>query len=188
MVRPDREPLAGRVEVDEAYVGGRETGRTGRGAVTNKSIVTCAAERDADGIGRIRMAVVQNASGPELHGFVKWNVEEGSVALTDGWLGYSGLGEIGYEHIATAVAGSGLKAHDVLPAPHLVFALLKRWALGTYHGSMSAKHLQWYLEEFTFRFNRRSARSITHRFQRLFEGAVRQRCRTYREIVQPVPA
>lgn len=187
MVRPDRERLMGHVEVDETYIGGRDTGQHGRGAIAHKSIVACAAEREVRRIGRIRLSPVQDASAPELRQFITVNVEEGSVAITDGWASYRSLADIGYEHQATALNGSGLQAHTVLPATHRVFSLVKRWILGTYHGSVSAKHLPWYLQEFVFRFNRRFARTVTHRFQRLFEGAVRQKCRIYREIVHGVP-
>jgi len=186
MVRPDRERLAGEVEVDEGYVGGAAHGKRGRGA-ENKTLIVCAAEREPGGIGRIRLDVAANASLVELRRFVTESVAAGSRVHTDGWSGYSDLGTLGYDHVVTAVSGSGQKAHTIFPCVHRVLSLAKRVILGTYHGSVSEKHLAAYLQEYTFRFNRRRAKSATLVFQRLVEGVVSRKCFTYRQIVGGYP-
>ena len=182
MLVPDRKPLSGEVEVDETYIGGPAQGPAGRGA-DNKTILACAVEKDGAGTGRVRLGVIQNASKEKLSAFIQGQVEPGTTAHTDGWRGYSDLERSGYRHILTVIDGSGLKAHVLLPRVHRVFSLLKRWILGTHQGSVSCKHLPTYLEEFTFRFNRRNAKSRTLLFQRLTEEIVRNTCRPYWQII-----
>ena len=182
MVVPDREPLTGEVEVDETYIGGPEKGPRGRGA-EGKTILACAVEMRETSAGRVRLAVIENASKEKLNAFLLGRVEAGSTTHTDGWRVYGDLERSGYRHILTVVDGSGLEAHELLPCVHRVFSLLKRWILGTHQGSVSSKHLPAYLEEFTFRFNRRKAKARTLLFQRLAEGVVRQVCRPYWQIV-----
>lgn len=172
MVRSERERLAGRVEVDETMVGGiQRGGKRGRGAV--KSVVAIAVEVfEPKGFGRLRMRHVPNAAGASLLPFVRDTVNPGSVVLTDGWRGYNALAEDGYLHQATSLASSPDPAHVALPGVHRVASLLKRWLLGTHQGSVTSDHLQSYLEEFTFRFNRRTSRSRGLVFRRLLEQAV----------------
>ena len=158
MVRPDRDRLTGEVEVDEAYVGGEETGVRGRQTKT-KSIVLIAVEVRGDRHGRIRLRHVPDVSGKSLAGFVKDAVERDSVVKTDGWSGYSGLTTHHYAHQVTTISSSGEPAVVVMPNVHLVVGLLKRWLLGTFHGGVSREHLGYYLDEFTFRYNRRTARA-----------------------------
>jgi transposase-like protein len=170
MVRPDRDRLSGRVEVDETYIGGDEEGVRGRETFT-KLLVAVAAEEDGDGIGRIRLAPIPDASGLSLVGFVEQSVEPGSVVHTDGWEGYRGLTAKGYQHEVTNISRSGKLAHEVMPRVHRVASLLKRWLLGTHHGAVRPPHLDYYLDEFTFRFNRRTSRSRGKLFYRLVQQA-----------------
>jgi transposase-like protein len=172
MVRAERERLSGEVEVDEAYVGGVEHGgRRGRG--TSKCIVVIAVElRHPQGFGRVRMRHVSDVSAASLLPFVCDAVASGTVVLTDGWGGYNGLTKHGYERQKIVVSSSGDPAHVSLPGVHRVASLFKRWILGTHQGAITADHLQSYLEEFTFRFNRRTSRSRGLVFRRLLEQAV----------------
>jgi transposase-like protein len=171
MVRSERERLSGRVEVDETMVGGvQHGGKPGRGAV--KSVVVIAVEvLEPKGFGRLRMRHVPNASGASLVPFVCETVNPGSIVHTDGWSGYSGLADHGYLRAVTPLASSPNRAHVALPGVHRVASLLKRWLLGTHQGSVTPDHLQSYLEEFTFRFNRRTSRSRGLVFRRLLELA-----------------
>jgi transposase-like protein len=187
MVRPDREPLAAHIEVDETYVGGPRPGRPGRGAA-GKTKVAGAVESGrgkARGrrLGRLRLAVVPDVSARSLEGFLATAVARPATVATDGWSGYGGLAAAGYAHEPVNLATSWGDASLRLPAIHLVFGLAKRWLLGTHHGAVSKKHLAAYLDEFTFRFNRRTARSISHRFARLVEHAVQIQPSTYRALV-----
>ena len=175
MVRPGRERLSGRVEVDESYVGGLEEGAHGR-QTAKKAIVAIAAEEDGKGTGRIRMRRIANASAKELHAFVEDMVEPGSLVHTDGWEGYSGLRKKGYKHKVTPVKDR--KASKILPRVHKAASLLKRWLMGTHQGAVSREHLDYYLDEFTFRFNRRTSRYRGKLFYRLLQNAV---------VVEPAP-
>jgi len=183
MVRPDREPLAGRVEADETYVGGPRPGKRGRGAA-GKTLVAGAVEAgETEGrrLGRLRLAVVPDASAASLEGFLGAAVATPTAVATDGWSGYAGLAAEGYAHepVDPGAPDAALR----LPGIHLVFGLVKRWLLGTHHGAVSKKHLPAYLDEYVFRFNRRTAKRISHGFARLVEQAVRTRPVTYRAIV-----
>jgi transposase-like protein len=171
MVRPGRERLSGKVEVDETYVGGEEEGVHGR-ETTSKSLVAIAAEEDGKGIGRIRLGAVADASGRSLIPFIEETVEPGSVVHTDGWSGYGELTNKGYQHEVTNIKGSGMLGHEVMPRVHRVASLLKRWLLGTHQGSVRPQHLDYYLDEFTFRFNRRTSRKRGKLFYRLVQQAV----------------
>jgi transposase-like protein len=153
MVREGRERLRGTVEVDEAYIGGARSGKGGRGAY-GKVLVAGAVEVRGQKMGRIRLGVVRGASADQLVGFVKAMVEEGSTVVTDAWKGYASLGRGGYQHEAQ-LEGTPERAPEILPHIHLIFSNLKTWLLGTHHGSVRKQHLQAYLNEFTFRFNRR---------------------------------
>jgi transposase-like protein len=183
MVRPGRERLRGRVEVDETQVGTEEEGSSDD-PVELKVLVVIAAEEDGRGIGRIRMARVPEASRAALHAFVQQSVEPGSVVHTDGLLAYRGLDRLGYEHEVTVLQGQEKDAAvRLLPRVHRVASLLKRWLLGTHQGAVSPKHLDYYLDEFTFRFNRRTSRSRGKLFYRLLQQAVQVEPAPYRMIV-----
>jgi transposase-like protein len=171
MVRPGRDRLSGLVEVDETYVGGDAEGPRGRGAL-KKSIVVIAAEEKTNGIGRVRMRRISDASGKSLMGFVKDVVTEGATIRTDGWKGYTHLKQNGYKHHVVKISRSEEVASKLLPHVHRVASLLKRWLLGTHQGMIGDKHLEYYLDEFTFRFNRRTSKSRGKLFHRLIQQAV----------------
>jgi transposase-like protein len=172
MVRSEREQLSGIVEVDESLVGGVDHGgKRGRGA--DKAIVVIAVEiKEPKGFGRVRMRHIPDASGDQLLAFVTDIVASGSTIQTDGWGGYNDLQQKGYVHQKTVLSSSDDPAHVSMPGVHRIASLLKRWILGTHQGSVSVEHLQSYLEEFTFRFNRRTSRSRGLVFRRLLEQAV----------------
>lgn len=177
MVRPGRDRLTGRIEVDETYIGGLEEGVRGR-QTEKKALVLVAAQEDGNGIGRIRLGHVADASAASLHAFIEDSVEPGSTVHTDDWTGYQGLDAKGYEHVATSIKKSDKAAHELLPRVHKVASLLKRWLLGTHQGAISHEHLDSYLNEFVFRFNRRTSVHRGKLFLRLVEQAV---------IVPPLP-
>jgi transposase-like protein len=186
MVRPGRDRLRGRVEVDETFIGGREQA-PGRGAVS-KSLVAIAAEENDAGIGRIRLACIPAASREVLGGFVAGAVEPGSTIHTDGWAGYDLLASQGYRHEASKLKGKPLGAAVVLlPRVHRVASLLQRWLLGTHQGAVSGEHLGYYLDEFTFRFNRRTARSRGKLFYRMVQQALQVGPRPYKALVNHNP-
>lgn len=177
MVRPGRDLLNGRVEVDECYVGGLEEGLPGR-LNLKKVLVVVAAQEDGPGIGRIRMRQIVNASAECLIPFVRESVEVNSIIHTDGWAGYQPLAANGYHHDVTILKGKKQTPSQLMPRVHRVIALLKRWLLGTHQGAVSPKHLDYYLDEFTFRFNRRKSKSRGKLFFRLVQQAV---------AVEPIP-
>lgn len=169
MVRPGRDPLAGDVEVDEVYIGGERPGKRGRGAA-GKALVLIAAQADGARIGRIRMARVANASQRVLTQAVLGMVELKAQVLTDGWQGYGRLTHAGYDH--QIVRADALVGDNLLPRANRVAALLKRWLLGTHQGAVAHSHLDYYLDEFVFRFNRRRSRFRGLLFYRLIEQAL----------------
>jgi len=169
MVRPGRDRLSGTVEVDEVYVGGERPGKRGRGAA-GKALVLIAAQVDGGKIGRIRLARVADASTAALVPATTAAVSPGSQVLTDGWSGYATLQAKGYRH--AVVRDSAVVGANLLPRANRVAALLQRWLLGTHQGAVAAAHLDYYLDEFTFRFNRRTSGSRGLLFQRLVEQAL----------------
>lgn len=175
LVRPGRDRLAGTVEVDESYIGGSEPWRGGRYR-GKKALVGIAVEiRNPRGIGRCRMCTLADLSSDSLHPFVADNVELGSRVITDGWDGYRGLDELGYVHERRNQRAALARGQDIatmLPGAHRVASLAKRWLLGTHHGAADHTHLDNYLDEFVFRFNRRTSRSRGMLFYRLMELAV----------------
>src|SRR4051794_36250526 len=187
MVRPDREPPAGRVEADETHVGGPRPGERGRGAA-GKALVGGAVEAgrgEARGrrLGRLRLAVLPDASAASLDAFLAAHVAGPATVATDGWRGYLGLPAEGYDHEPIDLGATRGDAALRPPGIHLVFSLAKRWLLGTHHGAVSEKHLPAYPDEYVFRFNRRTATLVSHGFARLIEQAVKTRPTTYREII-----
>ncbi len=183
MVRPDRERLNGHVEVDEAYVGGVEGKVYGRETAT-KSIVAIAVEiENPKGFGRIRLQRVPDVSKDSLIPFIEAAVEPGATVHTDGWQAYWTVPEHGYTHERTVMRQQDDPAHVVMPGVHRVASLLQRWLLGTYQGRVSPEHLDAYLNEFTFRFNRRRSRRRGLLFYRLLEQAIATDPVTYRSLV-----
>lgn len=177
MVRPGRDRLTGTVEVDETYVGGLEEGVRGR-QTDRKSLVAIAAQEDGAGIGRIRMKIIPDASADSLMPFLEETVEPGSTVHTDGWSGYQAVKSKGYAHRVTVLKGNTESPSTLMPRVHRIASLLKRWILGTHQGAISHEHLAYYLDEFTFRFNRRRSRNRGKLFFRLVQQAV---------IVEPAP-
>jgi len=172
MVRPDRDKISGTVEIDETYVGGERPGKRGRGAA-NKALVVIAVEdkggETGKGIGRIRLKHVPDASAKSLCEFITTHVSCGSLIRTDGWDGYNTIHNKGYEHCVVGTNG--------IVIAHRIAALLKRWLLSTYQGAAQPTHLSYYLDEYTFRFNRRTSASRGKLFYRLMQQAA---------ITQPV--
>ena len=176
--------LTGRVEVDECYVGGPEEGLAGRLNV-EKALVVVAAEEDGAGIGRIRLRQIVDASAESLIPFVRESVLTGSTVHTDGWLGYLPLRNSDYKHEVTYLKGNTKAASELLPRVHLVISHLKRWMMGTHQGAISHKHLGYYLDEFTFRFNRRRSKSRGKLFFRLAQQALAVDPVTLDQILHP---
>lgn len=183
MVRPGRDRLTGRVEVDETYIGGEKPGPRGRGA-NRKMLVVIAAQESGRGIGRIRMRHITNPSRAILRDFIEASVEPGTTVHTDGWSGYRGLQDRGYQHEVTMLNRASEPASTLLPRVHRVASLLQRWLLGTHQGAVSPRHLEYYLDEFTFRFNRRTSRHRGKLFCRLIQNAVDVEPAPYRELVR----
>ena len=182
MVRPGRDQLIGDVEIDETYVGGKGTKVRGRGA-RRKTIVAIASEVRGRGPGRIRMAKIPDLSAPSLRQFVRNNVQRGARLRTDAWSGYKGIEVMGYEHIVNNISDSGDPAHVFMPRVHRVASLFDRWWLGTHQGAIRPSHLDYYLDEFTFRFNRRKSKARGLLFYRLMEQAVDCRPVTRKMII-----
>lgn len=177
MVRPGRDKLSGRIEVDEAYIGGiEEDGKRGRGS-ENKTLIVIAIEVQDNKMGRVRLATAKDASAESLESFIKNNIQPGSTIITDGWSSYSKINKSGYQH--EVILSKNIEKDKQLPHVHLIVSLLKRWLLGTLQGAVAEEYLQYYLDEFTFRFNRRNSKSRGLLFYRLLQQAV---------VTQPVPA
>ena len=181
MVVPNRSKLSGTVEVDETYIGGETAGKRGRGT-ENKVLVAVAVELDDKKLGRARVSIIQDASKDSLHGFIKGNIEVGSKLVTDDWSGFSGIENEGF----TREIYNQSKAEsddEMLPHVHLIISLLKRWLLGTHQGAVEKKHLQAYLDEYVFRFNRRTSAKRGLLFYRLLENAMIVPPTTYRNLI-----
>lgn len=185
MIRPGRDRLSGSVEIDETVIGGPEPGRPGRGAL-GKTLVAVAVEREVRTFGRCRLQVIEDASAPVLRNVLLAHVEPGSTVITDGWPSYPPACSTDYVHEPLVVSGSGHEAHELLPAVHRVASLVKRWLEGTHQGGVQPAHLQAYLDEFAFRFNRRRSRARAMLFYRLLEQSVQATPRTYRSLVAGV--
>ncbi len=170
MVRPGRDRLTGAVEVDETFVGGLAPGGGGR-AIDNKALVAVAVEVRGRAMGRIRLRRVPDSTADSLLPFVREAVAPGARVVTDGWRSYLTLPSLGYRHDRRIALGSDESREAVLPRVHRVASLLKRWLLGTHQGAVSREHLDYYLDEFTFRFNRRASRHRGKLFLRLLEQA-----------------
>ena len=187
LVRPGRDRLTGTVEVDETYVGGEEPGLRGGRAKGKKALVGVAVEVfEPRGFGRARMAILSDGSSATLHPFITAHVEPGARVITDGWQGYRGIDQLGYTHEPRSQRAARARGDDpgeLLPGVHRIASLAKRWLLGTHQGSVDEAHLQGYLDEFVFRFNRRRSRSRGMVFYRVLELAVSHAPVRYRELV-----
>jgi len=183
MVRPARDRLAGEVEVNEMFIGGLKPGKRGRGA-EGKALVAVAVELlSPKGFGRCRLSVIPNTQSSTLRAFLLDWIQPGSVIVTDGLSSYPTARGDNYLHKPHVVAGASKPAHVSLPGVHRVASLLKRWLLGTHQGAVEADHLQAYLNEFAFRFNRRRAEFQGLLFRRLLEQAIHVEPVTYRSLV-----
>lgn len=186
-VNPEREMLSGTVEVDEAYLGGRHSGKRGRGSENKQKVAIAVEEREIElpnnevlhVMGRIRISVISDCSSSNLESFIKDNISKGSVLITDKWKGYTNELRRNFEHIAIESANS-----PVLDRLHTVVSLLKRWILGTLQGSLKTHHTQEYMDEFVFRFNRRNFSSVGAKFHRLLILSSATKPITYREIIK----
>ena len=187
LVRPGRDRLAGVVEVDETYIGGEEPELRGGRARGKKSLVGVAVElRQPLGYGRCRMAILADGSAASLHPFVTDHVEPGATVITDAWQGYTGIEKLGYERDRRSQRAARARGEDpaaLLPGVHRVASLVKRWLLSTHQGSVENTHLQSYLDEFVFRFNRRNSRSRGLVFYRVVELAVGHHPVRYHDLV-----
>jgi transposase-like protein len=197
MIRSDREPLSGLVEIDEDYIGGKEEGgKRGRGS-ENKQLVVIAVQLEKIStdkplkdslrdyrLAKIRIKCIDRATKDELHAFITENVAKESTLYRDDWSGYSGIDEHGYNSVVFKATKSK-EQNEKLPHIHLAISLLEGWILGTYQGRIDDYHLQAYLEEFTFRFNRKTS---THRgllFYRLAQGAMSTVPHPYEDVIEP---
>jgi transposase-like protein len=181
MVRPGRDRLHGTVEVDETYWGGEEEGVIGR-LTEEKALILVAAEEDGAGIGRIRLGRVPDLTKASLHGFITKTIEPGSTVRTDGLRAYLGLK--GYTH-DRRIQRHCPEGEHLLPRIHRVVSLLKRWLLGTHQGAIGQEHLDYYLDEFTFRFNRRKSVSRGKLFYRLVQQAAQVQPVIFASLIRP---
>lgn len=188
MVRPGRDRLVGVVEMDEVYFGGVKSGKRGRGAA-GKTLVAVAVEtHEPRGLGRCRLRVIADASSASLGVCVREDIEPGSTIVTDTWTSYPSAIGSQYTHRQINIAQSGLKANVLLPGVHRIASLAKRWLLGTHQGAVEGDHLQAYLDEFAFRFNRRKSEYRGLLFRRLVEQCVIVQPVTYKSLVlNPAP-
>lgn len=185
MVRTGRDQLSGKIEVDETYIGALEAGVRGR-KTNKKALIAVAAQEEGKGIGRIRMKRIHDASSQSLHPFIKDAIEPDSTVHTDGWEGYSGINTMGYKHRITVLQKNKESASALLPRVHRVVSLLKRWLLGTHQGGISESHLDYYLDEFTFRFNRRTSRHRGKLFYRLIQQSVITEPKPFKQMIKHV--
>ena len=169
MVRPGRDRLSGIVEVDETFIGGEKPGKRGHGAA-GKTLVMIAAQIDGRRVGRIRLKRVKDASAKSLEEAINEAIEPGSIIRTDGWKGYNGVNRLEYIH--EIIRQDGDVGDNLLPRCNRAASLLQRWLLGMHQGAVSHDHLEYYLDEFTFRFNRRTSQHRGKLFYRLIQQTV----------------
>lgn len=182
MILSSRTKLQGVIEVDEVFVGGKNSGKRGRGS-EGKSLIAVAVEVKCRKTGRARLAKIPDASSESLIAFIEANIDPSSTIITDGWPSYNELSERGYQHI---VQKATVKDEDeeVLPNVHRIAALLKRWLLGTHQSYLNKNKLEYYLDEYVFRYNRRSSKSRGLLFSRLIEQGVNAEPISYEKIIK----
>ena len=171
MVRHGRDRLSGTVEVDEIFIGGPRGGKSGRGAYAKVLVLVAVEDKGGKNIGRIRLTIIPDASHVSLVRAIKQMIEPESTVRTDGWRGYSGLEKDGYKHVITDKDTAEV-GENLTPLAHRIASLLKRWLLNTHQGAVNHTHLSYYLDEYTFRFNRRTSKSRGLLFYRLIQQAV----------------
>lgn len=172
MVLPGREKLSGTVEVDEVFLGGVKPGRRGRGAHGKVLILVLVEDKGKQGFGRIRIVIIRNATSATLVTAIKGAVDSGSTIRTDKWAGYPAIKRHGYNHVAIEHE-SFEPGEDPTPLVHRIASLLKRWLLGTHQGGVWPGTVGPYLDEFVFRFNRRTSQSRGKLFYALIENLAR---------------
>ena len=190
MVRPDRDLLSGIVEVDEVFLALNRKDKENPGAPGSKShnrshlvaIAVAIEVHDPKGFGRIRLQRIAAPTIDAIVPFVKDNIASGSTVRTDGSAIYATLKDDGFKHDPHVILGSKVPAHEPLPGVHRIAALIKRWFLGTHQGAVDPRHVDYYLEEFTFRFNRRKSGSRGMLFYRLIQQSVVAPPATYANI------
>ena len=180
----EREKLSGTVEVDEFYLGGPHPGKRGRGA-EHKSVIVAAAEKKGRKLGRIRLQVSNDCSSDSIDPFMRNNIDQKSLVITDGWSSYTPVEKKGYHHQRVLQTKAEDKS-NVLPGINLIASLFKRLVIGTFHGRCDRKHLQPYLDEYVFRFNRRTTKYVGKRFMRICEQAMATAPKPYRMIISAV--
>jgi transposase-like protein len=183
MVRPERDLLAGVVELDEVFIGNETRGRAG-GAKDSCAAMIAVESLPGRKLGRVRIEVAETARSGDLLAFAARVIKKGSHIKTDGALNLRKLSEMGYEHESFVGQNSTEPAHVNLPGVHMVGSLLKRWLTGTLHYAVSQEHLACYLDEYTFRFNRRKSKSRGLLFYRLLQQAVETEPHALKELRQ----
>jgi transposase-like protein len=174
MVRTGRELLSGIVEIDEVFLGGVKPGKRGRGALGKVLILIAVEDKGKKGFGRIRIEIIPDASAITLRTAIKKMVEPGSKIRTEQWKGYTPTALEGYEH--TVIKKQSLElGEDPTPLVHRIASLLKRWLLGTHQGGVRHTHIRSYLDEFIFRFNRRTSEKRGKLFLRLIQSMLKQK-------------
>ena len=181
MVLSGRTKLQGIVEVDEVLVGGKVSGKRGRGA-EGKSLIAVAVEVKGRKTGRVRLVKISDASSNSLNTFIENNIEPSSTIITDGWPSYNELSKKGYRHKVQKATVKD-ENEEVLPNVHRIASLLKRWLLGTHQSYLNKNKLEFYLDEYVFRYNRRTSTSRGLLFLRLIEQAVITAPVSYEEII-----
>jgi len=181
MVLSRRSKLHGIVEVDEVFLGGKKSGKRGRGA-EGKSLIAVAIEVLGKKTGRVRLAKIPDASSLSLNGFIESNIEKTTKIITDEWPGYNEIESKGFIH-ETQKAMAKDEEQEVLSNVHRIASLLKRWLLGTHQSYLNKNKLEYYLDEFVFRYNRRTSKSRGLLFLRLIEQAVNTIPISYEDII-----
>ena len=181
MILNDRNKLQGTFEIDEVFLGGKVSGKRGRGA-EGKGIIAVAEEINVRKTCRLRLAKIPKATSKALSGFIENNIEKSFKILSDAWTDYTGLDKLGYEH---EIQNPSVKDSDeeILSNVHRIASLLKRWLLGTHQSFLNKNKLEYYPDEFVFRYNRRTSSSIGLLFMRLIEQAVITTPGSYKEII-----
>jgi len=187
MVRTDRERLLGRVEVDEAFVGGQKEGSWGRGAEGKTAVLVAVEGESGKKHGRVRFRCVASIDRESVESFIVDYVEPGALVVTDGLSVYDHLQALGFVHRPHVVSTGGKEALQELDHVHLIISLLKRWLGGTHQGGVTPSHLQAYLNEFSFRFNRRLSQHRGKLFHRLMQQAVTTRPPAVKSSCVPKP-
>lgn len=184
MVNPERGKLSGLVEVDETFIGGIVPRKSIKNHRNKRKIVVLIAIEllEPKGFGRVRLRHVTSATKENINQFILDVVKPESVIYSDGSPAYNCAKENGFDHQRTVHLGSDIAAHITMPGVHRVASLLKRWLLGAYQGAIQEKQLEYYLDEFTFRFNRRKSKSRGLLFYRLLEQAIITAPITYEDI------